>query len=52
MTGLNETWVQFYELYEFERAKFFCRHIFTGVLDIKGESKGKYYCVIVNCTAL
>ena len=44
-----KTWVQFYELYEFERAKFLQAH-FTGVLDIKGELRENTMRAIVNCT--
>lgn len=46
-----KTWVQFHELYEFERDKFLQAH-FKGVLDVKGELKTTTVSAIVNCIKL
>jgi len=41
-------WVQFHELYEFERDKFLQAH-FKGILDVKGKLKENTIRSIVNC---
>jgi len=43
-----KTWVQFHELYEFERAKFLQAH-FKNSLDVKGELKANTIGAIRNC---